>query len=50
MSRMSRWQIPGAGLAVVKDGRLVLAHAYGLADREAAELVQPTSLFRLASV
>ncbi len=42
--------VPGAAIAVVKDGRLVLAKGYGLADVEAGELVQPDSLFRIASI
>lgn len=47
---MSRWGIPGGAVGVVKDGRLVMARGYGLADRDAGEIVQPTSLFRIASV
>ena len=47
---MQKWSIPGGAVAVVKDGRLVLAHGYGQADRDAGELVQPDSLFRIASV
>lgn len=47
---MAQHGIPGGALAVVKDGRLVLARGYGYADLERKELVQPTSLFRLASV
>lgn len=42
--------IPGGALAVARRGRLVLARGYGLADREAGEAVEPTSLFRIASV
>lgn len=42
--------IPGGALAVAREGRLVLARGYGLADREAGEAVEPTSLFRIASV
>ena len=45
-----KWKIPGGALAVVKDGRLVFAHGYGLADREDGKPVQPDSLFRIASV
>lgn len=42
--------IPGAALAVTRDGKLVLATGYGWADREAREPVRPDSLFRIASV
>jgi N-acyl-D-amino-acid deacylase len=41
---------PGGALAVVKDGRLVHAKGYGWADVEAKVAVEPTSLFRIASV
>jgi len=47
---MSKWGVPGGSLAVSKDGRLVLAKAYGIADRERNLPVQPESLFRIASV
>ena len=47
---MARWQLPGGQVALAKDGRLVLNRGYGLADVERAEPVQPTSLFRIASV
>ena len=47
---MSKWSVPGGSLAVSKDGRLVLAKAYGIADRERNLPVQPESLFRIASV
>jgi len=47
---LEKYQIPGAALAVAKDGRLVLSRGYGWADVAAKEAVQPTSLFRLASL
>jgi CubicO group peptidase (beta-lactamase class C family) len=47
---LKKYDIAGASLAVVKDGRLVLAHGYGLADKEHNEPVQPESLFRIASL
>jgi CubicO group peptidase (beta-lactamase class C family) len=49
-SLMEKWNIPGGALAVVKDGRLVFAHGYGWADRDARKTVQPNSLFRIASI
>ena len=39
----------GASLAVIKEGRLVLARGYGWSDRSMKSPVQPTSLFRIAS-
>src|SRR3712207_5689223 len=50
LSLLARWGVPGAALAVAKDGRLVLARGYGLANIEADEPVRPTSIFRIASV
>ncbi len=47
---MAKYQIPGAALAVVREGRLVMAHGYGFADREARIPVQPNSLFRIFSI
>jgi N-acyl-D-amino-acid deacylase len=47
---VEKWQIPGAGLAVAKDGRLLLARGYGFANKEREEPVQPTHLFRLGSM
>jgi N-acyl-D-amino-acid deacylase len=46
---MKKWDVPGAGVAVMKDGRLILARGYGYADRQNREEVRPNSLFRLAS-
>lgn len=42
--------VPGASLAIVKNGRLVLARGYGMADVEQAQPVTPTSLFRIGSI
>src|SRR5262245_16976261 len=47
---MDRFGVPGASLAIAKDGKLVLARGYGWADVEAEEPVLPRSLFELASV
>jgi N-acyl-D-amino-acid deacylase len=47
---LQKYDLPGAALAVVKDGRLVLARGYGLADKEQHQPVQPDSLFRIASL
>ena len=47
---MEAWGIPGGAVAVMKDGRRVYARSYGYADTEAGEAVEPTDLFRIASV
>ena len=41
--------IPGASLAIAKNGRLVFAHGYGWADVENKKPVAPGSRFNLAS-
>jgi CubicO group peptidase (beta-lactamase class C family) len=42
--------LPGAALAVAKDGRVVYSRGFGFADREKKEPVRPNSLFRIASI
>lgn len=43
-------KIPGAALAVAKEGRVVYARGFGYADVERQQPVEPRSLFRIASV
>ncbi len=50
VTMMSRHGIPGAALAVAKDGKLVLARGYGWANLAAADQVQPETMFGLASL
>ena len=47
---MTTHNIPGASLAVTKNGKLVYVKGYGLADQAAGTPVTPASRFRLASV
>jgi CubicO group peptidase (beta-lactamase class C family) len=47
---LRRYQIKGASVAVTKDGRLVYAKGFGLANEETGEKVDPNHTFRLASV
>ena len=47
---MREHRIPGAAVAVAKFGSLVYARGFGLADRLHDVLVQPDSLFRIASL
>jgi N-acyl-D-amino-acid deacylase len=47
---LQRHAVPGAALAIVKDGRLVYARGFGWADVQARQVVQPTTLFGLASL
>ena len=43
-------EIPGASVAVAKDGRLVYARGFGYAEVDKKKPVQPNSLFRIASI
>lgn len=47
---VARNRVPGAALAVTRNGRLVYARGFGFADLETAEPVRPHVLFRIASV
>lgn len=47
---VEKWEMPGAALTVMQDGEILLARGYGYADLETKELVQPDSLFRIASI
>jgi N-acyl-D-amino-acid deacylase len=44
------YKVPGAALAVTRNGALVYARGFGYADRDAKTPVQPNSLFRIASI
>jgi CubicO group peptidase (beta-lactamase class C family) len=47
---VTKHSIPGAALALTRNSRLVYARGFGHADLEAKTLVEPTSLFRIASL
>jgi CubicO group peptidase (beta-lactamase class C family) len=50
-SVLRQHDVPGASLAIMKDGRLILARGYGYADPEHSdEAVQPDSIFAIASL
>src|SRR5262245_10555762 len=42
--------IPGAAVAVTRNGKLMYARGFGYADTENKKAVRPDSLFRLASI
>jgi N-acyl-D-amino-acid deacylase len=46
---MHKYNLPGGTLAVMKDGRLVMAKAYGFADVKKWTRAAPETLFRIAS-
>jgi CubicO group peptidase (beta-lactamase class C family) len=47
---LSKYQIPGATLAVAKNGKLVYMRAFGTADQAGTELTRPDHMFRIASI
>jgi CubicO group peptidase (beta-lactamase class C family) len=47
---MADWRVPGAALAVVQDGKVVLTRAYGLRDVEASLPVTPATQFAICSI
>ncbi len=47
---LSDWNVPGASVAISKEGRLVYARGFGFADKDLREKVQPDHRFRIASV
>ena len=47
---VKKHKIPGAVLAVAKDGHIVYERGFGYADLDVHEPVKPESLFRIASV
>jgi CubicO group peptidase (beta-lactamase class C family) len=49
--RMNELRVPGAAVAVVKDGAILTARGYGMASRERGRRVSAeTTLFRVASI
>ncbi|OEZ55844.1 serine hydrolase [Duganella sp. HH105] len=42
--------IPGAALALVEDGKIVMLKGYGVADKASGERVTPDTIFRAASI
>ena len=50
IAMVRRHGIPGAALAVAKDGKLVLAKGYGWSNLETGDHVKPDTLFGVASI
>jgi N-acyl-D-amino-acid deacylase len=48
-SIMTDWSLPGAQLAIAREGRLVYNRGFGYADVEAGTVVEPDNIFRIAS-
>jgi CubicO group peptidase (beta-lactamase class C family) len=49
-SFLHRWSIAGASIAVSKDGKLIFAKGFGLADTVSKAVTQPYNQFRIASI
>ena len=47
---MTRWEIPGGAVGIMKDDRLVYARGFGYGDVESQRVATPDALFRIASV
>ena len=50
ISLMRAWRIPGATVAVMRHGRLIMSRGYGWSDTSSRQVMQPNALFRIASV
>ena len=48
--QMTQRRIPGLSLAILQDGRIIEARAYGVTDRGRNEAVQSTTLFQAGSI
>ncbi len=46
---MERWQVPGLAIAIVKDGKVVLAKGYGVTAIQNPKKVNELTLFQIAS-
>jgi CubicO group peptidase (beta-lactamase class C family) len=49
-ARMARLEVPGLSVAVIEDGRIVWARAYGVADAATGEPATTETLFQAASM
>ena len=49
-AELAKRQVPGASIAVVKDGKIVKAEGYGLANVELSVSATPDTVYQLASV
>lgn len=47
---LNRWEIKGAGLAIMKNGKLIYSKGYGLADEEKNIKTDASNIFRVASL
>src|ERR1044072_3096547 len=48
--QMQKQNIPGVSIAVIKDGKIIKAEGYGLANVELNVAVKPETVFKIGSV
>lgn len=46
---MAAWEIPGAAVAIVKDGKVVVSQGYGVKEQGKTDAVNDETLFQIAS-
>lgn len=46
---MERWQIPGAAIAIVKDGEIIVSRGFGVTNTKTKQMVNDETLFMVAS-
>src|SRR5437763_816405 len=47
---MAEHEVPGLSVAIARQGRIVYAQGFGIADRETGESTTPSHLFRVGSI
>ena len=47
---MKDWKVPGAAIAIVKDGKVILSKGYGLRDVKSNLPVTEQTMFPIASI
>lgn len=48
-AEMKRWEVPGIGVGIIKDGKIVLAEGFGYRNVDKKLLVTPNTLFAIGS-
>ena len=46
---MAAWEIPGAAVAIVKDGKVIVSQGYGVKEQGKTDAVNDETLFQIAS-
>jgi len=48
-AEMKRWEVPGIGVGIIKDGKIILAEGFGYKNTEKKLLVTPNTIFAIGS-